>query len=117
MAFSKPNLPPEAESVRSRSGTPEILDVNAMEPLANAAKGLPEGASVTASLSTMSTYSSLLVWRTLARRQGIAGPVVAGLRENCCLRPPEGWRAGEALENSQLPSPGVVCWQGDCIPG
>ena len=109
MAFSKPSLPPDAESVRSRSGTPEIFDVNAMEPLANAANGLPDGASVTESLSTISTYSSLLVWRTLARRQGIAGPVVEGLRENCGLRPPEVWRAGEALENAQLLNAGVDC--------
>lgn len=90
MAFSKPSLPPEAESVKSRSGTPEIFDVNAMEPLAKAANGRPDGASVTESFSTMSTYSSLLVWRTLARRQGIAGPVVEGLREKGCLRPAEG---------------------------
>ena len=92
-----PSLPPDAERVSSRSGTPEILDVNAMDPFAKAAKGLPDGARVTNSDSTMSTYSSLLVWRTFARRHGIAGPLDVGLRLNCCFKPPEGKRAGDDL--------------------
>ena len=97
MAFSMPNFPPDAERVSSRSGTPEILDVNAIEPFANAASGRPDGASVTESVSTMSTYSSLLVCRTFARRQGIAGPLVVELRLNCCFNSPCGVSAGDNL--------------------
>jgi hypothetical protein len=41
-----------------------------MLPFARAESGRPEGAMVTESVSTMSTYSSLEVWRTFARRQG-----------------------------------------------
>ncbi len=83
--------------MRRRSGTPEILDVNVIDPLAKAAKGLPDGARVTESVSTMSTYSSLLVCRTLARRHGIAGPLFVGLRFTCCLKPPVGSKAGDDL--------------------
>ena len=54
------------------SGTPETLEVNAMVPLANAAKGLPDGASVTDRVSTISAYISLDVCRTLARLHGRA---------------------------------------------
>lgn len=60
------------------SGTPETLAVKAMDPLANAANGLPEGASVTESVSMTSAYSSFEVWRTLARRHGRAGVLVMG---------------------------------------
>ena len=100
MAFSVHNFPPDADRVRSRSGVPDILEVKAMEPLAKAANGLPEGASVTERVSTISTYSSLLVWRTLARRQGIAGPLVTGLRLICCFDAPVGRSAGEDLSSS-----------------
>jgi hypothetical protein len=54
-AFSMPSLPPEAERVSSKSGTPEIFDVNAIDPLAKADNGRPDGAKVTESVSTMST--------------------------------------------------------------
>lgn len=63
-------MPPGALSWRIRSGTPETLAVKAMVPNARAERGRPDGASVTERVSTMSTYNSLLVWRTLARRQG-----------------------------------------------
>lgn len=63
--------------VRTISGTPDTLDVKAMVPLANAARGRPDGASVTESVSTKSAYSSLDVWRTFARRQGSAEPFCA----------------------------------------
>lgn len=55
------------------SGTPEILEVKAIVPFAKAARGRPEGARVTDSVSTISTYISLEVCRTFARRQGRAG--------------------------------------------
>lgn len=55
MAFSMPSLPPEAERVSNKSGTPEILEVKAIDPFAKAARGLPDGARVTESDSTMST--------------------------------------------------------------
>ena len=70
-------MPDGVERFNNRSGTPDILAVNAMVPLANAAKGLPDGAKVTVSVSTRSTYSSLEVCRTFARRHGRAG-VFAG---------------------------------------
>lgn len=54
------------------SGTPDTLEVKAIVPFANAASGLPEGAKVTDSVSTMSAYISLEVWRTLDRLQGRA---------------------------------------------
>jgi len=41
--------------VRRRSGTPDILDVNAIEPFAKAANGRPDGARVTETVSTIST--------------------------------------------------------------
>ena len=44
--------------------------MNAMVPFAIAERGRPEGESVTESVSTMSTYISLLVCLTLARRHG-----------------------------------------------
>jgi len=74
-----------------------MLDVNVIDPFAKAAKGLPDGARVTESVSTMSTYSSLLVCRTLARRHGMAGPLLVELRFSCCLKPPEGSEAGDDL--------------------
>lgn len=58
------------------SGTPDTLAVNAIVPFANAASGLPEGASVTDNVSTTSAYISFEVCRTFARRQGSAVPVV-----------------------------------------
>lgn len=82
-ALSTPDLPPGAESVRTSSGTPEILEVNAILPFAKAASGMPDGAKVTERVSTMSTYSSLLVWRTFARRQGMAGPAVVEPIASC----------------------------------
>lgn len=73
--------------------------MKAIDPFAKAANGLPEGARVTERVSTISTYSSLLVWRTLPRRHGIAGPLVVALRLSCLI-PPEGRRAGDELLNS-----------------
>ena len=61
----------------SRSGTPESFAVKAIVPLANAAKGRPEGANVTERVSTISTYISFEVCRTFARLQGIAGVLAA----------------------------------------
>lgn len=72
-------LPEGVERFNSKSGTPEILDVKAIVPFANAAKGRPEGARVTDSVSTRSTYNSLDVCRTLARRHGNAGVFAAKL--------------------------------------
>jgi hypothetical protein len=58
------------------SGTPLILAVKAIEPAAIADIGLPDGAKITDRLSTMSTYSSFDVCRTLDLRHGIAGPLL-----------------------------------------
>lgn len=55
------------------SGIPDTFDVNAIVPFANAAKGLPDGASVTDKVSTISAYISLEVCRTFARLHGKAG--------------------------------------------
>ena len=55
------------------SGTPETFDVKAIVPFANAARGRPDGAKVTLSVSTTSAYISFEVCRTLARLQGSAG--------------------------------------------
>jgi len=74
IACTTPVLPPGAVSVSNKSGTPVILAVKATVPLAIADNGLPDGAYITESLSTMSTYSSLEVCRTFARRHGIAEP-------------------------------------------
>lgn len=63
--------------VKRMSGTPETLHVNAMVPLAKAASGRPDGASVTVSVSTTSAYISFEVWRTFARRHGSAGALEA----------------------------------------
>lgn len=73
-------FPDGLPSVTRTSGTPDTFDVNAMVPLANAAKGLPEGASVTDKVSTTSAYSSFEVCRTLARLHGKAG-VLAAIRD------------------------------------
>ena len=70
-------LPDGVERFSRRSGTPDIFEVNATVPFAKAAKGLPEGAMVTESVSTKSTYSSLDVCRTFALRHGRAGVVAA----------------------------------------
>lgn len=61
--------------VRERviSGTPETFDVKAIVPFAKAAKGLPDGASVTDRVSTTSAYISFEVCRTFARLQGKDG--------------------------------------------
>jgi hypothetical protein len=48
-------FPEGVERFSRRSGTPEILEVKAMVPLANAANGRPDGARVTERVSTMST--------------------------------------------------------------
>lgn len=58
---------------RVMSGTPDTFDVNAMVPFANAASGLPDGARVTDSVSTISAYISFDVCRTFARLHGKAG--------------------------------------------
>jgi hypothetical protein len=70
-------LPDGVERLSRRSGTPEIFEVKAMVPFAKAAKGRPEGAMVTWSVSTKSTYSSLDVCRTFALRHGRAGVFAA----------------------------------------
>lgn len=102
-ALSIPGLPPGAESVRSSSGTPDILEVKPILPLAKAARGRPDGAIVTQRVSRISTYSSLLVCRTFARRHGIAGPVLEGLIASCCFKPPdEGPSAGDELDVDQI---------------
>lgn len=69
-------LPDGLLSVRVMSGTPDTFEVKAMVPLANAARGRPEGASVTVKVSTISAYISFDVWRTFARLQGKAGVLV-----------------------------------------
>lgn len=65
-------------SVSRRSGIPEILEVKAIVPFERAEMGRPEGAIVAVMSSIKSTYSSLLVWRTLERRQGIVESCWAG---------------------------------------
>lgn len=72
-------LPEGVERFNNISGTPEILDVKAIVPFANAANGRPEGASVTERVSTRSTYNSLEVCRTFALRQGNAGVFAANV--------------------------------------
>lgn len=63
--------PPGADTDRRISGMPEILAVKTIEPFARAEIGRPDGAQTTERDSTMSTYSSLEVWRTFDLRQGI----------------------------------------------
>jgi hypothetical protein len=70
-------LPDGVERFNRRSGTPEIFEVQAIVPFANAAKGLPDGARVTERVSMRSTYSSFDVCRTFALRQGRAGVFTA----------------------------------------
>jgi hypothetical protein len=70
-------LPDGVDRFSKRSGTPDIFEVKAMVPFANAAKGRPEGARVTDNVSTKSTYSSLDVCRTFALRHGKAGVFAA----------------------------------------
>ena len=48
-------FPLGTERVRRRSGTPETLAVKRIEPWAKAESGRPEGARITARVSTMST--------------------------------------------------------------
>lgn len=83
------------------SGVPEILAVKRIEPVARAEIGRPEGDEMMCRDSRMSTYSSLEVWRTFGRRQGIEGwleNVVVGLRaEDREDGPP---RTGPELESS-----------------
>jgi hypothetical protein len=69
--------PDGVERFNTRSGTPEIFEVHAIVPLAKAANGLPEGASVTDSVSMRSIYSSFDVCRTFALRHGRAGVFAA----------------------------------------
>lgn len=66
--------PPGVVNDRSRSGTPDILAVNAIVPETSAERRRPEGAIVTESDSTISTYISLDVCRTLGLLHKIAGP-------------------------------------------
>lgn len=73
-------LPDGLVRLSKMSGTPDTLAVNAIVPLANAANGFPDGASVTDSVSTTSAYNSFEVCRTLARLQGRAG-VLEGIRD------------------------------------
>lgn len=74
-----------------------------MVPFAKAESGRPEGARVTESVSTMSTYSSLLVCRTFARRHGtarVSWPILEGLRTlrgRLRLPPVAALREGEEL--------------------
>lgn len=77
------DVPPGAERTMIRSGTPEILAVKAIDPLDRAESALPEGAKMTWTVSTMSTYSSLEVCLTLDFRHGMAGPA---LSEDAALR-------------------------------
>lgn len=65
--------PPGAERVSRISGIPDIFAVNTIEPVALADIGRPDGAYMTESDSTMSTYNSFDVWRILAFRHGIEG--------------------------------------------
>lgn len=67
---------PGADRVKSRSGMPEILAVNSIDPAIRADIKRPEGARMTERLSTISTYNSFDVCRTLERLHGIAGPLV-----------------------------------------
>ena len=68
-------VPPGALRTRSRSGTPLILAVKAMEPATVAEMGWPDGARITERLSSMSTYSSFDVCRTFVLLHGMAGPL------------------------------------------
>jgi hypothetical protein len=74
-------FPDGVERFNKRSGTPEILDVKAIVPFAKAARGRPDGASVTESVSTRSTYNSFDVCRTFALRHGRAGVFAANAPE------------------------------------
>jgi hypothetical protein len=78
--------PPGVVNDNSKSGTPEILAVNAIVPDTNAESNRPEGAIVTLSDSMISTYSSLDVWRTPGRLHGIAGPWDALAAASDCFR-------------------------------
>ena len=94
-------VPPGAVNTKSKSGTPDILAVNAIEPCDRADMGRPEGAKITDRFSMISTYNSLEVCRTLDLRHGIAGPtggeaVPRRLEEKLL----DGPRAGEALQES-----------------
>ena len=73
-----------------------------MLPFEKAEMGRPDGVNVTESVSTRSTYSSLLVWRTLERRQGIWDPALdkAGARDGLDsedIADEDELRAGEVL--------------------
>src|ERR1700733_8677902 len=91
-------VPPGALKTRSRSGTPLILAVKAMEPATVAEIGWPDGARITERLSSMSTYSSFEVCRTFVLLHGMAGPLfrwVVALRAD--ERMFEGAKAGVEL--------------------
>lgn len=70
-------VPPGAVSTSMRSGTPEIFEVNAIDPFARADSNRPDGANMTRKDSRISTYSSFDVCRTFGLRHGIAGPAAA----------------------------------------
>jgi len=91
-------VPPGAVRLSTKSGTPEIFAVNNTDPAARAEMGRPEGAKMTARFSIMSTYSSFEVCRTLALRQGIAGPLLRpAFALSCAARLFAGPRAGDDL--------------------
>lgn len=71
--------------------------MNAIEPLLLAEIGLPEGAKITETDSTMSTYSSFDVCRTLGRLHGIAGAFDAAEFAFRVAARLEGPRAGDEL--------------------
>lgn len=68
-------MPPPHPKCSMRSGIPETLAVKAIVPLAMAARGRPDGDKVTSSVSTISTYISLLVCLTFALLHGTGEPV------------------------------------------
>lgn len=55
------DVPPGAVNERRMSGTPEILAVKSIDPVARAEIGRPDGEDITCSDSRMSTYSSFEV--------------------------------------------------------
>ena len=91
-------VPPGADKNKSKSGTPEIFAVKAIEPCARADMGRPDGANMTDRCSIISTYSSFEVCRTLDLRQGIAGPIAGvGVGRRLDAKLLEAPRAGEEL--------------------
>lgn len=102
------DVPPGAVSERRISGTPEILAVNSMEPVARAEMGRPEGEDITCSDSKMSTYSSLEVWRTFGRRHGIDGWFV-GAADGLSADDRE---VGPPMDGAELVESECVCGRG-----